>query len=96
MVGAYHPESSGRANMGPDLENMILNPMGVLLCYVDQNLPTKSCYEHTGDHQREPSNDACACKLFAQKKEEVTIFVVTSFSVWEHRDSNPGPSACKA
>ena len=30
------------------------------------------------------------------KKEEVTIFVVTSFSVWEHRDSNPGPSACKA
>ncbi len=68
MVGAYHPESSGRANMGPDLENMILNPMGVLLCYVDQNLPTKSCYEHTGDHQREPSNDACACKLFAQKK----------------------------
>lgn len=62
VVGAYHPESSGRANMGPDLENMILNPMGVLLCYVDQNLSTKSCYEHTGNHQRKPSNDACACK----------------------------------
>ena len=62
VVGAYHPESSDRANKGPDLENMILNPMGVLLCYVDQNLSTKSCYEHTGNHQRKPSNDACACK----------------------------------
>ena len=38
----------------------------------------------------------CLQIVCTQKKEEVTIFVVTSFSVWEHRDSNPGPSACKA
>ena len=60
MVGAYHPESSDRANKGPDLENMTLNPTGnFFLCYVDQNLPTKSCYEHTANHQTKPSNDAC-------------------------------------
>ena len=38
----------------------------------------------------------CLQIVCTQKKEEVTIFVVTSFSVWEHRDSTPGPSACKA
>ena len=35
MVGAYHPESSDRANRGPDLENMILNPMGNFFLYYD-------------------------------------------------------------
>ena len=30
------------------------------------------------------------------KQKEATTFVVASFCLWEYKDSNLGPSACKA